>query len=73
MDEREIREDICRRLRETSREFGRLALNGAIIIGPYDLGDGVGGHGYIQAPTLGGIKLAKVIFKVARYFEDVSE
>jgi len=66
----DIEEKICKMLRNTVREFGQRKVTGAIIIGPWDLGDCVGGHRYIMAPTIGTATLAYVSWEICRFFED---
>jgi hypothetical protein len=68
---REVKEDICRRLRETVKEFGQKEVTGAIIIGNLDISSCVGGHKYLIAKTISNHTLANVKFKVARFFEDI--
>lgn len=64
-------EDVYKRLRKTSLEFGQENLDGAIVIGPNLNINQIGGHQYLIAPTLGSPVLSNVDFKVARFFEDI--
>ena len=67
------KEDICRKLRETSRECGRDALeSGAVIIGPeWTETDQVGGVKYLNAPTIAQVTLAGTDWETTRFFEEV--
>ena len=71
--ERAIRDIACRKLRATISEFGQKTIDGAVIIGGYEFPgrDQIGGLEYIYSPTKCGLTLAKVEYKVARFFEDV--
>lgn len=64
------REEICRKLRETVHELGQSKVNGAVIVGGYNLVSPIGGHQYIICPTLGAFKLGNVDYKTARFFEN---
>lgn len=66
----ETHEDICRKLRETATEFGSEDLEGAVIIGHYDV-ESISNLRYITAPTVASETLGNVDFKVARFFEDI--
>ena len=71
MDEyREAKEEICRKLRETVKEFGQREVAGAVIIGSDDILSFVGGHTYLIAKTISITTLGNVEYKVARFFED---
>jgi hypothetical protein len=64
-------DEICRKLRETAREYGQEALKGAIVLCPYGTNGGqVGGHKCIDVPTLDTERLAYVSWEVARFFEE---
>jgi hypothetical protein len=65
-----MREEICRKLRETVQEVGQDRITPAIILGPWDLNSPVGGHQYLVAPTLGEATLANTDWKTARVFEE---
>ena len=66
------KEEVCRKLRETVREFGQAKVTPGILVGPYYFDDNqIGGHQHIQCTTLSNIKLANVGFKIARFFEDI--
>ena len=66
----EYTEDVCRKLRLTVLEYGQKEVDGAIIIGSEYDGDKIGGHKYVNCPTIGGVKLGCVKYSVARFFED---
>jgi len=67
----QAREEICRKLRETAREFGQEAVTPATIIGAIGLESPVYGHQYVQCPTVFQLTLGNVSWKVARFFEEV--
>ncbi|HHC18930.1 MAG TPA: hypothetical protein ENK81_00805 [Euryarchaeota archaeon] len=61
---------LCKKLRETVKEFGQESIDDASIIGCRDLLN-VSDVPYIYAPTISEDTLAGVQFDVARFFEDV--
>ena len=69
--ENQAREEICRKLRETTREFGQETVTPATIIGAIGLESPVYGHQYVQCPTVFQLTLGNVSWKVARFFEEV--
>ncbi len=66
----EATEEICRKLRNTVKEFGQDRVNGAVIMGPDDLGEQISGHQYVVTKSKCEVILGNVDFKVARFFED---
>ena len=65
-------EEVCRKLRETVKEFGQAAIDNTIIVGSDDtIGDSISGHKYVYAPTVGDFKLASTTYKIARFFESI--
>ena len=65
-----MREEICRKLRETVREVGQGRVTPAVILGPWDLNSPIDGQMYLVCPTLGEATLANVDWKTARVFEE---
>jgi len=63
-------ESVCRKLRLTVQEYGQKEVDGAVIIGSEYDGDQIGGHKYINFPTIADVKLGNVKYSVARFFED---
>ena len=70
MSEKIIREEICRKLRDTVREVGQGKVTPAVILGPWSLDSPISGHQYLVCSTLGEATLAGVDWKVARVFEE---
>jgi len=65
----EVREDLCKRIRNTVNEFGREYLQDAVIIGLYDTAH-VSDLKYLTAPTVSEHTLGNVPFEIARFFEN---
>ena len=68
-------ERVCMKLRETAKEFGQKSLDNAVIVDSrvssgFD-GTEIGGHKFVNLPTVSGPFLAEVEWKVSRFFEDV--
>lgn len=66
----EYKEAVCRKLRETVQEFGQKSIKDAVIIGPFNYTE-MGGHTYINAPTVAITTLGICDWKIARFFEDI--
>jgi len=70
MQNSELKEELCEKIRVITEEFGQECLNNAVIIGPHDEKH-VSDIPYIYAPTLGWHIMGGVEHKVARTFEDL--
>ena len=66
---RDVREDLCRKLRKTVTECGRGSLKNAVMIGMYTVNN-VSDIPYMTCPTIGINTLGNVEYKTARVFED---
>jgi len=65
------KELICKKLRETIKEYGAESVDGASIIGDDPFAIMISDVPYIYAPTISEETLSDVKFEVARFFENV--
>jgi len=66
--------NICERFRECLAEYGKDALNGAILLTPNDNDrDYYSDIRTLYSATIAEYKLANVRFKVARFFEEIDK
>ena len=66
---RDVRDELCRKLRVTASERGQDSLKNAVMIGQYKA-DMVSNIPYITCPTVSIETLGCVDYKTARQFED---
>jgi len=66
---RNVKEDLCRKLRATLAECGHASLKGAVMVGAYDA-ESVSDIPYVTCPTLSTETLGGVSYKTAREFEN---
>ncbi len=66
---REVKEELCRKLRAVVAEYGQASLKGAVMVGSYDT-ESVSNIPYITCPTISGETLGNVEYKTAREFEN---
>ena len=76
--EYQIRSDykqwIATKIRMTAQEFGEDGIKDAVLIGDFltwDDGGRIAGFECIDAPTISNIRLGRVSYKVARFFENI--
>ena len=66
----DLKENIARKLRATSLEYGDIIVKDSIVCSDMELGYDFGGVKQLYCPTISIPTLGNVSFKVARYFED---
>lgn len=66
---KEVREELCRKLRAVVAERGQASLKGAVMIGMYDA-ENVSDIPYVTCPTISVETLGNVDYKTAREFEN---
>ncbi len=70
--DKEYIEEVARKLRATVKEYGERDIKNAALIDSYcHTKEEVCGLEYIYAPTVSGPHLARVNWRVARFFEDI--
>ena len=72
--QREIKDEIARKLRVTAQEHGQKSIENAVVIGDFNpddwQSDVFAGRAIMHAPTVSVYTLANVRYCVARTFED---
>jgi len=64
-------EEICKRLRETLKEFPSFDMSYATVVSPSPLGESVGGVRHLHSETIPCAMLCNAPYKISRFFEDV--